>query len=114
LRTEIRSERFRDTVVCPQSGGSGQVPLRDEIFPATAPLTYKEAGFYKHSLTFTDETVEDLASREESAKTQAASAGMLPWLSIGDGIAGWQLMSSRRAGGDRGAPQPEFNETAGR
>jgi hypothetical protein len=64
----------------------GQVPIQDEIFPATAPLTYKEVSFYKDSLTFTDETVEDLVSQAKSAKTQVALARMLPWLSIGGGV----------------------------
>jgi hypothetical protein len=65
---------------------SGQVPVQDEIFPATAPLTYGEVGFYKDSLTFTDETVEDLVSQAKSAKTQVALAKALPWLSVGGGV----------------------------
>jgi hypothetical protein len=67
---------------------SGQIPVPDESFPATTPLTYKPVTFYTDNLTFTQGTVDDLVGQAKSARTQIALAkNLLPWLSIGIGIA---------------------------
>jgi hypothetical protein len=66
---------------------SGRIPVPDELFPATGPLTYKDVTFYEDSLKFADETVADLVSQAKSTKTQVTFAkNVLPWLSIGGGI----------------------------
>jgi hypothetical protein len=60
----------------------------DELYPITGPVTNKTVTFYEDNLTFTDRTVEDLVGQAKSAKTQVAFAkNLLPWLSIGGGIA---------------------------
>jgi hypothetical protein len=65
---------------------SGKIPVPDELFPATGLLTYKNVNFYEDSLTFTQDTIDDLVSQAKSAKSQLALAKVLPWLSIGGGI----------------------------
>jgi len=65
---------------------SGEIPVQDELFPATGSLSYKEVTFYEDNLTFTQDTIDDLVSQAKSAKTQVALAKMLPWLCIGGGI----------------------------
>jgi hypothetical protein len=66
---------------------SGKIPVPDELFPNTGPLTYKDVTFYEDSLKFTDETVADLVGQAKSAKMQVTFAkNVLPWLSIGGGI----------------------------
>ncbi len=66
---------------------SGLIPVPDESFPTTAPLTYKEVTFYGDNLTFTQGTIDDLVGQAKSGKTQVALAkNLLPWLSIGVGI----------------------------
>jgi hypothetical protein len=66
---------------------SGEIPVPDELFPNTGPLTYKDVTFYEDSLKFTDETVADLVGQAKSAKMQVTFAkNVLPWLSIGGGI----------------------------
>ena len=65
---------------------SGQIPTPDELFPNTGPLTYKDVTFYEDSLTFTQDTIDDLVSQAKSAKMQVSLAKPLPWLSIGGGI----------------------------
>jgi hypothetical protein len=66
---------------------SGEIPVQDELFPATGSLTYKEVTFYEDNLTFTQGTIDDLVGQAKSAKTQVAFAkNVLPWLSIGGGI----------------------------
>jgi hypothetical protein len=66
---------------------TGQIPVQDELLPATGSLTYKEVTFYADNLTFTQGTIDDLSGQAESAKTQVAFAkNVLPWLSIGGGI----------------------------
>jgi hypothetical protein len=66
---------------------SGQIPVEDELFPATTPLTHKTVSFYADNLTFTQGTIDDLVGQAKSAKTQVALAkNLLPWLSIGIGI----------------------------
>jgi hypothetical protein len=67
---------------------SGQIPVQDELFPATTPVTYKPVTFYEDNLTFTQGTIDDLVGQAKSARTQVALAkNLLPWLSIGIGIA---------------------------
>ena len=65
---------------------SGKIPVPDELFPATGSLTYKDVTFYEDSLTFTQDTIDDLVSQAKSAKSLIALAKVLPWLSIGGGI----------------------------
>jgi Porin PorA len=92
---------------------SGQIPVQDELFPATVSLSYKDVTFYEDNLVFTDETVEDLVGQAKSAKTQVAFAKMLPWLSIGSGIvlvvAG--VFLARKS--SRAALPPEAETTSG-
>jgi hypothetical protein len=66
---------------------SGTIPVLDELYPITGPVTYKTVTFYEDNLTFTQNTIDDLAGQAKSAKTQVALAkNLLPWLSIGGGI----------------------------
>lgn len=66
---------------------TGTIPMPDELYPVTGPVTNKPVTFYEDNLTFSDTTVEDLVGQAKSAKTQVALAkNLLPWLSIGGGI----------------------------
>ncbi len=66
---------------------SGTIPVPDELYPITGPVTYKSVTFYEDSLTFTQDTIDDLVGQAKSAKTQVTLAkNLLPWLSIGSGI----------------------------
>ncbi len=77
---------------------SGTIPVQDELFPTTGPLSYETVTFYDDSLSFTDETVANLVSQAKNAKSQLSFANMLPWLSIGGGIVliGTGLFLARR------------------
>lgn len=67
---------------------SGTIPVPDELYPITGPVTYKPVTFYEDNLTFTQDTIDDMVGQAKSAKTQVALAkNLLPWLSIGIGIA---------------------------
>jgi len=67
---------------------SGKIPVQDELFPTTTPVTYKPVTFYADNLTFTQGTTDDLVGQAKSARTQVALAkNLLPWLSLGIGIA---------------------------
>jgi hypothetical protein len=67
---------------------SGTIPVPDELYPITGPVSYKPVTFYEDNLTFTQDTIDDLVGQAKSAKTQVALAkNLLPWLSIGIGIA---------------------------
>ena len=66
---------------------SGQIPQPDPLYPATGPMTYKDVTFYEDSLSFTQDTIDDLVGQAKSAKTQVAlGKNLLPWLCIGGGI----------------------------
>jgi hypothetical protein len=66
---------------------SGTIPVPDELYPATGPVTNKAVTFYEDNLTFTQDTIDDLVGQAKSAKTQVTLAkNLLPWLSIGSGI----------------------------
>jgi hypothetical protein len=66
---------------------SGLIPVQDELFPTTTPVTYKPVTFYADNLTFTQGTIDDLVGQAKSSRTQVALAkNLLPWLSIGVGI----------------------------
>jgi hypothetical protein len=66
---------------------SGQIPVQDELFPATTPVTYKPVTFYEDNLTFTQGTIDDLVGQAKRAKTQIGFAkNVLPLSSIGGGI----------------------------
>jgi Porin PorA len=66
---------------------SGTIPVPDELYPATGPVTNKAVTFYEDNLTFTQDTIDDLVGQAKSAKSQVALAkDLLPWLSIGGGI----------------------------
>lgn len=66
---------------------SGTIPVQDELYPITGPVTNKPVTFYEDNLTFTQDTIDDLVGQAKSAKTQVALAkDLLPWLSIGSGI----------------------------
>ena len=66
---------------------SGTIPMPDELYPATGPVTNKAVTFYEDNLTFTQDTIDDLVGQAKSAKTQVTLAkNLLPWLSIGGGI----------------------------
>jgi hypothetical protein len=66
---------------------SGTIPMPDELYPATGPVTNKAVTFYEDNLTFTQDTIDDLVGQAKSAKTQVTLAkDLLPWLSIGSGI----------------------------
>ncbi|MDM7999752.1 MAG: porin PorA family protein [Dehalococcoidia bacterium] len=66
---------------------SGTIPIPDELFPVTGPVTNTPVVFYEDNLSFTDATVQDLVGQAKSAKTQVTLAkNLLPWLSIGSGI----------------------------
>ncbi len=65
---------------------SGMIPVPDPDFPTTGPMTYQEVTFYEDSLTFTQETIDDLVDIAAKAKTQIKLArDLLPWVSIGIG-----------------------------
>jgi len=93
---------------------SGKIPVQDELFPTTGALTYKDVTFYGDSLTFTDERPwQTWSARRRMLRHRSLwprcccgypSVGELFWL---------VLVSSWRAGGDRGALQPDLKETAG-
>lgn len=91
---------------------TGMIPVPDPDFPATAPMTYQEVTFYEDSLTFTQETIDDLVDIAAKAKTQIKLArDLVPWLSIGVGIVlvlvGLFLMRPSRsaAGTPSGSPE---------
>lgn len=91
---------------------TGLIPVPDPDFPTTAPMTYQEVTFYEDSLTFTQETIDDLVDTAAKAKTQIKMAkDLLPWLSIGLGIVlvvgGLLLMrrSGRPAAGPSRSPE---------
>jgi hypothetical protein len=66
---------------------SGTIPMPDELYPATGPVTNKAVTFYEDNLTFTQATIDDLVDQARNAKTQVTLAkDLLPWLSIGCGI----------------------------
>ena len=66
---------------------SGTIPVPDELYPVTGPVTNKAVTFYEDNLTFTQDSIDDLAGQAKSAKTQVALAkDLLPWLCIGSGI----------------------------
>lgn len=66
---------------------TGMIPVPDPDFPTTAPMTYQEVTFYEDSLTFTQETIDELIDIAAKAKTQIKLArDLLPWLSIGLGV----------------------------
>jgi len=66
---------------------SGTIPVPDELYPVTGPVTNKAVTYYEDNLTFTQDTIDDLVGQAKSAKTQVTLAkDLLPWLSIGSGI----------------------------
>lgn len=91
---------------------TGMIPVPDPDFPATAPMTYQKVTFYEDSLTFTQETIDDLVDIAAKAKTQIKLAkDLLPWLSIGLGtvlVLGGLLLIlrfGRPAAGPSGSPE---------
>lgn len=93
----------------------GQIPVPDELFPTTAPFTYREVTLMSDDLKFTDDTVSDLVNQANSARTQVALGKMLPWLAIGAGlvlvIAGG-LLAARKASKETQSPDSGTSQSS--